>query len=252
MTDRPASATGAGPAVSAEAVEMTFAQGGGHLTLRLEGLELSAGGIALLVGESGSGKSTILAMLGAALRPTRAARLELCGRTARLSTLEAWRQRDEGALQRFRARELGFVLQTGGLLPWLSLRRNIAETAMLSSLAGGAPPPGRGEEIAVRLGVGHVLDRRPRDVSVGQRQRAAVARAMAHGPSLLLADEPTAALDGANADAVDRLMIEMARDYGMAAVIATHRPDRPHWRDLPRLTQRLSSGPEGVVSVFAA
>lgn len=237
-------------ALVAEGVEKRFVSAEGALTIRIERLTVEPGQAALLLGASGSGKSTALALVGGVMAPSVAERLEVATPDGVVDVGAAWRAGSDRELRALHARDVGFVLQTGGLIPFLTLRENIAEAARLADLAGGARRVRPVEEVADLLGIGAALDLMPRQASVGQRQRAALARAVVHGPAILLADEPSAALDFANADAADRLILDCVERFGVAALIATHRPDRPHWRDTPRADHRVEAGQKGPVSVF--
>jgi putative ABC transport system ATP-binding protein len=180
-----------------------------HMTLRAQDR-------IALVGPSGCGKSTILALLALALRPDDAADFALAG----TDVLALWRRGRHDALGALRGRMVGFVPQTAGLLPFLTLRANIALPLELMR----RPEPRRVAALAATLGIGGVLDRRPADASVGERQRAAVARAVVHRPVILLADEPTAAVHPAQAQATLALMLAAADEAGAAMVMATHDP----------------------------
>lgn len=191
--------------------------------LLVESLVVRRGEAVALAGPSGSGKSTLLDLLALALRPSRAGAFSLGTRAGRSIDVAAlWRAGDEDGLTAARAAHLGYVLQQGGLLPFLSVRRNIA----LGQAVIGRPDPARVEAVAARLGIAPLLDRMPATLSVGQRQRAAVARALAHRPAVVLADEPTASVHPALADTVLALLIEQAREDDAALVLATHDPDR--------------------------
>lgn len=232
-------------------LRISFPRREDQLTIAVERFTARAGEAILLQGESGSGKSTALAMIGGVLPPGKTADLNVMTRGGTVSISDMWRTKAISGLRRMHARDIGFVLQTGGLLPYLSMRQNIEEALHLAELAGGARHPRPVEEIGELLGLdADVLAMRPADASVGQRQRVAVARAIVHGPSILLADEPSASLDFANADAVDQLILECTQTFGMVALVATHRPDRPHWRGVPRMTHRLERGSVGPLSVF--
>lgn len=169
-----------------------------------------------MTGPSGCGKSTILALLALALRPDDATSLEVADTDA----WTLWREGRLDALGALRASTIGFVPQTGGLLPFLTLRANISLPLELL----GRRDPDRVERLAAGLDIASALDRRPADASVGQRQRAAVARAVVHRPKLLLADEPTASVHPMQALATLRLLLAVAAESSAALLIATHDP----------------------------
>ena len=205
------------PLLDMVALERRLGRGPGAFLLQVPELRLDPGQLLAVVGPSGSGKSTLLAILALALRPDGAERFVLRAAGEVHDVAGIWQRDDQGALSRLRARALGFVPQTAGLLPFLTLRANIA----LSQEIAGRPDPGHVVALAERLGIAGTLDRRPDEVSVGQRLRAAVARALAHRPALVLADEPTAAVHPAQADELLQLLAEVA-DGGAAVLVATH------------------------------
>jgi putative ABC transport system ATP-binding protein len=199
-------------------VARSFAAAGSRFTLIIERFEVANGMRVAVVGPSGCGKSTLLALVALALRPDAWEALALADTDA----LALWRTDRGDALAALRARTVGFVPQTGALLPFLSLRENI----LLPQRILGRPDPPRIVALAERLGIAAILDRMPAAVSVGQRQRAAVARALAHRPSVILGDEPTSSVHPAQAVEILDLLTQTAAEDGAALVITTHDPQR--------------------------
>ena len=173
-------------------------------------LALSGGEMSAITGPSGSGKSTLLQLLAGLDRPT-SGDVRVLGTP--LSGL------DDTGLALLRRKSIGLVTQGTDLVPFLTAR----ETVELALALRGMP-----QEEAVRalvsVGLGELADQRVARLSMGERQRVAIARALAARPGLLLADEPTARLDEANARAVGALFAELARSTGTAIVCATHDP----------------------------
>ncbi len=170
-----------------------------------------------MVGPSGCGKSTLLGLVALALKPEQAEALVL-------GNADVWRlwQRDaQRDLATLRATALGFVPQTAGLLPFLTVGENIR----LSQRLVGRIDEDRVQMLAERLDIVQAMGRLPAHVSVGQRQRAAIARALAHAPALVLADEPTASVHPTQADDILKLLLEVA-DAGTALLMTTHDPAR--------------------------
>ena len=193
-------------------------QGAQRYSLAIERLQLQAGAQVALVGPSGCGKSTLLDLLAMALAPDSAEAfdLELAGTVSDIA--ELWRQGRQSQLAQLRSRHLGYVLQAGGLLGFLDVRNNIALPRQLL----GMPDNGQVQRLAQALDVQEQLGKYPAQLSIGQRQRVSCARALAHGPQLLLADEPTAALDPLNAERVMQLLLAQAAETGATCVVATH------------------------------
>lgn len=194
--------------------------GASAFAVRIDALALAAGGTYAAAGPSGCGKSTLLDLLALALRPDRAGRFELRerGGDRLIDIAAAWQSGNDELLGAIRRRQIGYVMQTGGLLPFLSVHDNIALPARLNRIEIAD----RIESLAGRLGIADQLAKRPADLSVGQRQRAAIARALIHHPVLVLADEPTAALDPEAAETVMTLLVEEARRTRATLVVATH------------------------------
>ncbi|MEO5818963.1 MAG: ABC transporter ATP-binding protein [Vicinamibacteraceae bacterium] len=175
-------------------------------------LDLEAGDFVALMGPSGCGKSTLLHICGAMDSPS-AGELRFEGQS--LIGLA------DDALTRVRRERIGFVFQAFNLLPTLTLADNIA----LPSLLAGVPPKDasrRAAALAARVGIAHRLTHYPQQVSGGEGQRAAIARALVHQPSLLVADEPTGNLDSDNGLRVLALLRELNAETGITILLATH------------------------------
>lgn len=204
-----------GPLIRLRAVERLRGDG---FCLRIDDFDIASGEQLALVGESGSGKSTCLDLMALSLRPDQAGQMTVATTSETVDVAALWNDGNRQELAAIRARQFGYVLQTGGLAPFLSLLEN----AMLSRRLLGMKGTGPILELAKRLGISHLLNRKPRQVSIGERQRAAVVRALAHNPSIVLADEPTASLDHSNAVEVMRLLTVSARDAEAALLVVTH------------------------------
>ena len=175
-------------------------------------LAVAAGEFVALMGPSGCGKSTLLHLCGAMDRPSRGT-VTLDGRS--LATLT------DDALTRLRRERIGFVFQHFNLLPTLTVAENVA---LPLRLAGESPREAhrRAGELAGRVGLGHRLGHYPQQLSGGEMQRTAIARAVIHQPVLLVADEPTGNLDSANGARVLALLEELNAELGVAILLATH------------------------------
>jgi lipoprotein-releasing system ATP-binding protein len=201
------------PDLAVENVTKQFATRGEPLVvLRGVTLALSAGENLAILGPSGSGKSTLLYLIGTLDRPT-GGRIKLQGQD--ITALA------EPQLADFRNERIGFVFQDHHLLPQCSLLENV----LLPTIANGAAKPQaveRAKMLLDRVGLSQRLDHRPAELSGGEKQRAAIARALIRGPALVLADEPTGNLDRTNAAAVGQLLLEMQRTENAMLVIVTH------------------------------
>jgi putative ABC transport system ATP-binding protein len=225
--------------------EAVVVRSSGHsrFELRVPKLEVQRGEKLALVGPSGSGKSTLLDLLAMVEPPNSVERFlftPVAGAPVDVAALLAAKSHDK--LAALRRHWLGYVLQTGGLLPFLRVRDNIG----LSRALLGLPLEPEVTQAAQALGVAAQLGKVPAALSVGERQRVAVARALAHRPAVVLADEPTAALDPTNASTVMRLFVDQADGFGITVIVASHDPARVEalgFRSIsPSLTQGDSVG----------
>lgn len=212
------------PMVSLEGLVKTRSQNESVFELHVPQFAVCPGQMVAVIGESGCGKSTLLDMIALVMAPTRVGRFEISpGDVAPpIDVAALWASDDEEALSALRRDLYGYVLQTGGLLPFLNVRQNICLPARIK---GGDMSLPRVEALAARLGVAGCLERMPSALSIGQRQRVAILRAMAHQPRLVLADEPTAAVDKARARAIMDDMRRLAREEAVAVVVVTHDVD---------------------------
>lgn len=201
------------PFVRLAGLRRSFSQGGETIeVLRGIDLEIRPGEIVALLGPSGSGKSTMLQAVGL-LEGGFTGQIEIAGVEA--SALSA------DARTTLRRDHLGFVYQFHHLLPDF----NATENVVLPQLVAGKPAAeakARAEELLTALGLAHRLSHRPSQLSGGEQQRVAVARALANRPGLVLADEPTGNLDEATADKVLEEFLKLVRGEGSSALVATH------------------------------
>jgi len=180
--------------------------------LRSIDLEIHRGEALAFAGPSGSGKTTLLNILGCLDRPT-SGTVVLDGRDLfQMSPRE---------MAKFRAQSLGFIFQDFNLFSVLSARENVEYPLLLNRVAKSERRK-RCEEALTRVGLGDKLDRKPAQLSGGEKQRVAVARALVHRPLLVLADEPTANLDSETGIRIVDLLTELNRELGTTLVISTH------------------------------
>lgn len=174
---------------------------------------VASGSSVAITGPSGGGKSTLLGVIGGLAQPT----------TGRVrigdSQISEMSERDRSD---FRRSHIGFVYQADNLLPFLTLLENVGLQLALNGKASGA---GKSLAVLANLGLAGLAYRLPDHLSGGQRQRASVARAIVNEPQIILADEPTGALDAANALGVIDLLLGMQREIGATLIMVTHDRD---------------------------
>ena len=201
------------PILAVAGLTRSFAQGGVTIEV-LRGIDLTvgAGEIVALLGPSGSGKSTLLQAVGL-LEGGFGGSIRIAGEQAA--------QLDSDGRTRLRRDQLGFVYQFHHLLPDFNATENVVLPQLIKDRTR-KEADARAAELLTALGLGHRLTHRPNQLSGGEQQRVAVARALANRPALVLADEPTGNLDEATADVVLAEFLRLVRGEGSAALVATH------------------------------
>lgn len=180
--------------------------------LSVDSFEVRVGELVALVGPSGSGKSTLLDILGLILAPSHFGTFVIAGEDIPIDALGL---KDTARLRR----KIGFVLQHGALLPFLSVRDNIV---LAAALARERPDRAEVDDLCSELGLTGILAAKPSQISGGQRQRAALARALVHRPQLVLADEPTGSVDAQQALEIGRLLKDTTETHDLGTVLVTH------------------------------
>ncbi len=201
------------PVLLLDGVTRRFSQGSEQIDVLKGGhLAIYPGEIVALVGPSGSGKSTLLQIAGL-LEPPTSGKVWLAGKDASRS--------NEAERTRLRRDHLGFVYQFHHLLPEFTALENVAMPRVIQG-AKSQEATARAKALLQQMGLEHRMDHRPAQLSGGEQQRVAIARALANNPALLLADEPTGNLDPETGYKVFELLVQTARQHGLAALIATH------------------------------
>lgn len=203
--------------------------GGGTLALQALSLDLPAGEFVAIVGKSGSGKSTLINLIAGIDRPTRG-QVRVAGTDVHAL--------DESRLAAWRGRNVGVVFQFFQLLPTLTVLENVMLPMDFCATYPKAAARVRAQQLLADVGLAEHAGKLPSALSGGQQQRAAIARAMANDPPLLVADEPTGNLDSQTADAVLALLASLAR-RGKTVLMVTHE------RDVTRIVDRVVSLADG-------
>jgi putative ABC transport system ATP-binding protein len=238
------------PVVAIENVSQTFGEGEAAVqALKPTSLSVNAGELAALLGPSGSGKSTLLLAISM-IQPPTTGRISIAGELLY----------DEGPtrvdVRAFRRRKIGFIFQQHNLIPFLSARENVALMLELNGV-GRRQAARRAQELLDYLEIGHRAQALPARMSGGEQQRVAIGRALANEPALILADEPTAALDTERGMKAMALLRRIARERGSAVITVTHDHrmiegfDTVYHLDDGRLTRTQRAGEAAAVEVVA-
>jgi putative ABC transport system ATP-binding protein len=195
-------------------------------------VRIEAGEFTAIMGPSGSGKSTLMHLLGAMTRPS-SGRVSIEGQD-----IAGMNDRQRADVRRKR---IGFVFQKFNLLPALTARANIDVARWLFGSTADAEARDHMDEVLRLLEISGKLDRRPSELSGGEQQRVAIARAVVNRPAILLADEPTGALDSKNSEIVLRMFQELNRKFKQTILLVTHNPE------LATYTGRLIEMRDGLV-----
>lgn len=233
------------PVLRVAQLEIERGRADSRFKVSLPALTLEASQALAITGSSGCGKSTLIEALGLILQPANVQSFELAGHELASELKKPLEQSDQ-ALSTLRRQHLGFVPQTHGLLPYLTVQQNIS---LQARLLGRAIDRAWLDDVQQQLGLNGLSSRLPRELSIGQRQRVSFVRAIAHRPDLLLADEPTAALDPSAAQQLFEVMLQITQASGTAAVIVTHEWDLVRSLSLPCLrAQRIEDQHMSFVS----
>jgi putative ABC transport system ATP-binding protein len=201
------------PVVAIDHVSHFYGDGSGRKQILHDiELDIALGEIVLLTGPSGSGKSTLLTLVGA-LRTVQVGSLRVFGQELRNAGED---------LQRRVRRRVGYIFQEHNLLPFLSARRNVELNLHLEKGTDRTQFPDVAGAMLAAVGIAGEADREPATLSGGQKQRVAIARALVHRPQLVLADEPTAALDRESGHQCVQLMRALAKEQGCPILLVTH------------------------------
>ena len=199
--------------LEARGITRVLGEGEGQV-MALKGVTLSLwpGDLTLLMGPSGSGKTTLLSIFGCILAPTEGT-LTIAGQSTAGMNAEK--------LANLRRKSIGFIFQSYNLFPTLTAEENVMLALDVRRKTVGDPRK-VARQALIGVGLGHRLKSYPRKLSGGERQRVAIARSLVGDPSIILADEPTAALDGVNGKAVMELLATIAQDTSRSVFVVTH------------------------------
>jgi len=201
--------------IAVENISKTYGSGDSAVKAIKEAtFEIYSGETVALLGPSGSGKTTLITMIGCITEPSGGS-----------LALDSKRVYDHKWLiddtRRLRREKIGFIFQAHNLIPFLNVRENVTLVPLMNGVSS-QEANAKAKELLEYLGVGDKLDKMPSQLSGGQSQRVAIARSLANNPKIILADEPTAALDGERALSVMQLLRKLAHEQEVAIVVVTH------------------------------
>jgi len=212
-------------------------------------IQIERGEHIALVGSSGCGKSTLLDIFALVSRPTDSDVFTFKPDDNELSDVKKiWQKRKQNQLSSLRSKHIGYVLQQGGLLPYLTVRENIELSRNLLNMEADDTV----NSLCRVLGIDRHLEKLPGLLSTGERQRVAFARALAHRPSIIIADEPTASLDPITSRKIMAVVMELIKGLGITMLIASHDWAQIYKLDMHSLSQNTRTLKNGVIeSVFS-
>ncbi len=203
------------PAIVLENIQKTYGSGESAVTaIKEANVEIYPGETVALLGPSGSGKTTLITMIGCITEPSSGV-LKLDDEVVYDGR---WLINDT---RKIRREKIGFIFQSHNLIPFLNVIENVTLVSQMNGVSTREANQ-KGKELLEYLGVGDKADKMPSHLSGGQSQRVAIARSLANNPSIILADEPTAALDGERALSVMELLRKLAHEQNVAVVVVTH------------------------------
>lgn len=225
-------------------VTKTRKTGDSSFRLTVPSLQIGLGEKIALIGESGCGKSTLLDILAFLSQPSEAASFRFRPESERepLNVTKYWKSGRLNRLGDLRKQQIGYVLQTGGLLPYLTVRENLTLSRRLLDMYDDSTV----DDLAHDLGIHRHLNKLPTQLSTGERQRVAIGRALAHRPSIVIADEPTASLDPIAAENIMALFIELVESMNITVIVASHAWHHVRRLGLRRLALSSQVGADGV------
>ncbi len=201
-------------------VDRYVGSGNARFNMAIKNLRINQGDKIAFIGESGCGKSTLLDILAFIAQPTQSETFNFYLQDQEpINIFSEWQKKHFDPLSQLRRRYIGYVMQTGGLLPYLNVKENI----LLSRYMLDLPEEDEAvDKLIVDLKLGRHLNKSPSVLSIGERQRVAIARALAHKPKIVIADEPTASLDPYSAKLVMSLFVNLAEQFNITLIIASH------------------------------